>query len=145
MCTNPYWLGTYWCSQWGCCEPPEDEMGDSDFEELPTEKKTTPRFASPVLPSKMDMICRVYVPPNTKKGISWAARAHLSSSEISGTRNAVRNALQISWRSPLQITLTAGCCASWWKLNARMGNCTRPVAVLRGGRSKRGWKTIPAQ
>ena len=113
MCTNPYCLGTYWCSQWGCCEPPEDGMGDSDFEEPPIRKKTTPHLASPVSPSKMDTICQVYVPPNTKKGTSWAARAQFSSSEISRTRKAVRNALKITWRSPLQVTLTAGCRASW--------------------------------
>ena len=53
---------------------------------------------------------------------------HLSSGEISGTRKAARNALRICWRSPLQIALTAGCHASWWKLNARMENCNRPVA-----------------
>ena len=49
-------------------------MDDSDFEEPPA-KKTTPRFASPVLPSKMDTIYRGYVPPNTKKATSWAVRA----------------------------------------------------------------------
>ena len=52
----------------------------------------------------------------------------MSSGEISGTRKAARNALQICWRSPLQIALTAGCCASWWKLNARMENRTLSVA-----------------
>ena len=53
---------------------------------------------------------------------------HLSSGEISGTRKAARNALQICWRSPLQIALIAGCRASWWKLDARMESCTHPVA-----------------
>ena len=73
MCTNsPYCLGTYWCSQWGCCEPPEVEMDDSDFEEPSTKKKTTACFASLVSLSKMDMICLGYVPPNTKKATSWA-------------------------------------------------------------------------
>ena len=73
MCTNPCCLGTYWCSQWVCCEPPEVEMDDSDIEEPPT-KKTTLRFASPVSPSKMDTICWGYIPPNTKKATSWTVR-----------------------------------------------------------------------
>ena len=71
MCTNPYCLGTYWCSQWGCCKPHELKMDDIDFEEPPA-KKTMPRFASPVSPSKMDMICQGYIPPNAKKATSWA-------------------------------------------------------------------------
>ena len=50
-------------------------MDDSDFKEPPTKQKTTLRFASPVSPSKMDMICQGYVPPNTKKATSWAVRA----------------------------------------------------------------------
>ena len=73
MCTNPCCLGTCWCSQWGCCKPLELKMDDSDYKE-PPEKKTTVCFASPVLPSKMGMICRGYVPPNTKKVTSWAVR-----------------------------------------------------------------------
>ena len=76
MCANPpYCLGTYWCSQWGCCKPPEVEMDDSDFKEPPAKKKTTLCFASPVSPSKINMICRGYVPQNTKKATSWAVRA----------------------------------------------------------------------
>ena len=50
------------------------EMDDSDFEEPPA-KKTTPHFASPVSPSKIDTICWGSVPLNTKKATSWAARA----------------------------------------------------------------------
>ena len=46
-------------------------MDDSDFEEPPA-KKTMPCLASPVSPSKMDTICRGYIPPNTKKVTSWA-------------------------------------------------------------------------
>ena len=106
MCTNPYCLGMYWCSQWGCCKPPEVEMDDSDFEEPPA-KKTTPRFASPVSPSKMDTICRVTFHRIPRKPHPGQC-AHLSSGEISGTRKAARNALQICWRSPLQRALTAG-------------------------------------
>ena len=49
-------------------------MDDSNFEEPPA-KKTTPRFASPVSPSKMDMISRGYVPPNTKEATSREVRA----------------------------------------------------------------------
>ena len=49
-------------------------MDDSDFEE-PLVKKTTLRFASPVSPSRMDTICRGYIPPNTKKATSWAVHA----------------------------------------------------------------------
>ena len=128
MCANPpSCLGTYWCSQWGCCKPPEVEMDDSDFKGPSAKKKTTLRFASPVSPSKMNTICRGYVPQNTKKGTSGQC-THLSSGEISGTRKAARNALQICWRNPLQIALTAGCLALWWKLDARMENRTRPVA-----------------
>ena len=74
MCTNPCCLGTDWCSQWGCCKPPEFEVDDSDFEEPPA-KKTTPRFASPVSPIKIDTIFRGCVLPNTKKATSWAVRA----------------------------------------------------------------------
>ena len=53
--------------------------------------------------------------------------AHLSSGEISRMRKAARNALQICWRSPLQIALTAGCRTSWWKLDTRMEYRARPV------------------
>ena len=74
MCTNPCCLGTYWCSQWGCCKPPELEIDDSDFKEPPA-KKTMLRFASLVSPSKMDTICQGYVPLNTKKTTSWAVCA----------------------------------------------------------------------
>ena len=49
-------------------------MDDSNFEE-PTAKKTMSRFAFPVSPSKMNTICRGYVPPSTKKATSWAVRA----------------------------------------------------------------------
>ena len=56
-----------------------------------------------------------YVLSDTKKATSCASR-HLCNDEMSGTRKAARNALQICWRSPLQIALTAGCCASRWKL-----------------------------
>ena len=66
---------THWCSQWGCCKPPEVEMDNSDFEEPPAKWKTMPRFASPLSPSKMDTICQCYVPRNTKKATSWAVRA----------------------------------------------------------------------
>ena len=45
---------------------------------------------------------------------------HLSSGEISGTRQAARNALQICWRSPLQTALIAGFRALWRKLDGRM-------------------------
>ena len=34
MCTNPYCLGTYWCTEWGCYE-----MDDPEFEELRMKKK----------------------------------------------------------------------------------------------------------
>ena len=75
MCTNPNCLGTYWCSQWGCYEPPEVEMDDSDFEEPLAKKMTAPHFASPVSPIKLDTIFQGYVPLNTKKATSWAVRA----------------------------------------------------------------------
>ena len=104
----------------------EVEMDDSDFEESPA-KKTTLRFASPVSPSKMDTICRVTFHRLPRKPHPGQC-AHLSSGEISGTRKAARNVLQICWRSPLQIDLTAGCRALWWKLDTRMESCTHPVA-----------------
>ena len=117
----------YWCSQWGCCELPEVEMDNSNFKEPPA-KKTTPRFAwSPVSPSKWTQFAGVSFHQIQRKPHTGQC-AHLSSGEISGMRKAARNALQICWRSPLQIALTAACRTSWWKLNTRMENRARPVA-----------------
>ena len=122
MCTNQYCLGTYWCSEWGCCKLPEVEMDNSDFEEPPA-KKTTPRFAwSPVSPSKWTQFAGVSFHQIPRKPHTGQC-AHLSSGEISGMRKAARNAFQICWRSPQQIALTAALC---------------------GGNLIRGWKTVPA-
>ena len=67
-------LGNVLVQPVGLLQATKVEMDDSDFEEPPA-KKTTTRFASPVSPSKMDTICRGYLPPNTKKATSWAVRA----------------------------------------------------------------------
>lgn len=84
MCTNPFCLGEYWCSEWGCCERTEadmDDLRDPDFEEPPSKRKKTKlqgsrtRFASPVSPGKMQQICKGFVPANTKKATTWALRA----------------------------------------------------------------------
>ena len=55
----------YWYSEWGCCEPPDVEMDNSDLEEPPAKKKIMLCFASPVSPSKMNAICQCSVPLNT--------------------------------------------------------------------------------
>ena len=123
MCTNPpYCLGMYWCSQWGCCKPPEVEM-----ENLPQRKRpcrALPLQCRPVKWTRFAGVMFQRIPRKPHPGQC----THLSSGEISGTRKAARKALQICWRSPLQIALTAGCRASWWKLDTRMENRTHPVA-----------------
>ena len=52
-----------------------------DFEEPPSKIRKTKsrgsktRFASPVLPERMEEICKGFVPANTKKATTWAVRA----------------------------------------------------------------------
>ena len=103
MCTNPHW-----CSEWGCCEPPEVEMDNSNLEEPPAKKKTMLCIASPVSPNKMDAICWSYIPPNTKKATAWAVHAF---EQWRDQRNKTSNgnALQICWRTRPQTALTTGC------------------------------------
>ena len=125
MCTKPYCLGTYWCSAWSCCQPPKVEMDDSVFEEPPA-KKTTSHFASPVLLSKMSTIC-CYVPLNTKKATSRAVRTFEQVRDQQNEKSS-KECLQICWKSPHQIALTAGCRILWWKLDVKIKNCTHLVA-----------------